>query len=345
MNKQNLQFYFSLIIFVGTIVLSFFIFKPFLYTLILATILGVIFLPIYRRILKWTKNRKNLSSLITILIILVFIFLPLIFLGIQIVNESSQLYFYLANADVSNLGNNFFLKINNLLPEQFQNTFDLNFANKDWLNQYVRQGLGWLMQNVGTIFSNLAKGFLNLFIFVVALFFIFKDSEKIKQRILEISPFANVESSTVLRKLKSAINSVVRGNLLIALIQGALTSIGFLIFGVPNAVLWGAIAVLASLIPTIGTGLIIIPAVIYLFLNGTLVMTIGLLIWGFVVVGLIDNLLRPILIEKGIELNLLVILLSVLGGLILFGPIGFLLGPLVISFLFTLIEIYLTKKE
>ena len=150
----------------------------------------------------------------------------------------------------------------------------------------------------------------------------------------------DIHDETIFNKLALAINSVVRGNLAVAIIQGILTAVGFTIFGVPNAVLWGSVAAITALIPGIGTALVIFPAIIFLFISGEALSAFGLLLWGVMAVGLIDNFLGPKLASRGMRLHPFLILLSIFGGIGFFGPIGFLLGPIILSLLFALLEIY-----
>jgi predicted PurR-regulated permease PerM len=141
------------------------------------------------------------------------------------------------------------------------------------------------------------------------------------------------------------INGVIRGYLLIALIQGILMGLGLVIFGVPNPALWGLVAGIAALVPTIGTGLVAIPIIIYLYTTGDTASAVGFLAWATVIVGLIDNLLNPIIVGRKINIHPLVILFSVLGGIALLGPAGILVGPLIVSLLYTLGNMYLRKFE
>jgi predicted PurR-regulated permease PerM len=134
----------------------------------------------------------------------------------------------------------------------------------------------------------------------------------------------------------------VRGHLVIGILQGLVVGFGFFIFGVPSPVIWGVAAAVASLIPMIGTSLVIIPGILILLLAGSLVQAIGLLIWGIFAVGLIDDLLGPYLIERGIKIHPFLILLSALGGIALLGPVGFLAGPVILALLFALLDLYPT---
>jgi predicted PurR-regulated permease PerM len=154
-----------------------------------------------------------------------------------------------------------------------------------------------------------------------------------------LSPLANEYDERILRRLEDAISSVVKGKLLIVLIQGILASVGFWLFGIPHPVLFGALTSLAALIPFVGVAVVFVPAVLYLFFAGSVGAAAGLLVAG-IIIGSVDNVLGPILFERGLQLHPLLILLSVLGGLAFFGPIGFLAGPVALSLLVALLDIY-----
>ena len=177
-----------------------------------------------------------------------------------------------------------------------------------------------------------------------ALFYLLRDGNRLKKSLMNISPLADNYDEIIFSKLRRAIRSVVVGSLTVSVIQGVLTGIGFYIFGIPNPALWGSFAVIAALIPGIGTSLIIVPGVLYLFFTGLHLHALGLLIFGVVAVGLIDNYLGPILVNRGVNIHPFIILLSVMGGLIFFGPIGFIAGPLIVALLFALLEVYSASK-
>ncbi len=336
MNKQKSQVYFLLAALIGSAIVSFFIFKPFLYALILAVVVATIFAPLHNRILNRTKQYAGPAAIISTLSILVIVIIPLSLLGTQIFKEASSLYFYLVSGEGSSIiasGTSHTLEA---LRSAFPALRDVSIN----VNQYARDFLSWLLPYWGSLFSNILKIAMSTFIFLIALYYLFKDGKKLRANITAISPLEDAYDSVIFEKVKRAINSVVKGNLIVALIQGALTAIGFLIFGVPSAILWGSVAAITAIIPGFGTSLVLIPALIYLFLVGNTFGFVGLLIWGIIAVGLIDNLLGPQLVEKGIQIHPFLILLSVLGGLALFGPLGFLMGPIILSLLFTLAEIY-----
>jgi predicted PurR-regulated permease PerM len=177
-----------------------------------------------------------------------------------------------------------------------------------------------------------------------ALFYLLRDGGKLKQDLILLSPLADDYDIKIFLKLKQAIRSVVVGSLVVGLIQGILTGIGFFIFGVPNPALWGSFAVIAALIPGIGTSLVIVPGILYLFFISTHLHALGMLIWGILAVGFIDNFLGPMLVNRGVHVHPFLILLSVIGGLSFFGPIGFIAGPLLVALLVALLEIYKVNR-
>lgn len=336
-NDQKPQFYFLLILLAITFVLSFFILRPFLFAFTLAVVFAVLFQPLYRKMLKYTFKREGLAAFISIIIIAVIIFTPLLFLGFQILQEAKNLYVSLA----ADGGRDSILKsLNDLaynLHQRFPGLpeFSINFE------QYLKQGLSWILNHLGAVFSNFANMLATAFLFLISLFYLLKDGGKLRKKIIYLSPLDDSDDETIIKKLELAMSSVIKGNFVIALIQGTLTAIGFAIFGVPNFILWGTAAAVTSLIPTLGTSLVFIPAIIVLSIGGQYFSALGLLIWDVLAVGLIDNLLGPKLIGRGMQLHPLLILLSVLGGIVYFGPIGILLGPIILSLLFVLLDICL----
>lgn len=336
MNKKKSQVYFLLAGLVGVLILSFFIFKPFIYPLVLAIVIATIFYPLHVRILRKVKDRAGIAALLSTLSIIAVVMLPLSLLGTQIFKEAGSLYVFLTSAE----GNQIITSGTSHSLEALRETFPALRDVSINVNQYARDFLSWLLPYWGALFSNILKILMSTFIFLISLYYLFKEGHKVRDHLIEISPLEDQYDGVIFEKVGRAINSVVKGNLIVAMVQGALASIGFLIFGIPSAILWGSVAAIAAIIPGFGTALVVIPALVYLFLAGHMVAFFGLMIWGVVAVGLVDNILGPHLVEKGIQIHPLLILLSVLGGLAFFGPMGFLLGPIILSLLFTLAQIY-----
>jgi predicted PurR-regulated permease PerM len=323
---------FLLLLLLGSAVLAFFIFRPYLGALVVAATFAVVFHPVYLGMLARLKGRANLAAALTTLCVLVVVILPLAWFGFQLFGEARELYLKVTDPATDLSGALQTATEDNLAA--FISPAQLN------IGQYTEQTLQWLVQHTGQLFASVAKIGVNIFISLFALFYLLRDGQKIRARLIVLSPLADTHDRRIVDRLHLAVNSVIKGSLLIALVQGILTGLGLALFGVPSPVLWGSIAIIAALIPAVGTAAVVVPAVMYLFLANQLAHSIGLLLWGTLIVGLVDNLLRPSLIGRGINIHPLLILLSVIGGLSFFGPLGFILGPLVVSLLFALLDVY-----
>ncbi len=347
MRYQKIQVYFLGALLIGALLLSFLIFLPYFGALLLATTFAVIFQPFYLFLFRWVskviKFRRGevariVCAFITLLILIVILLIPLMIVGIQLFGELRQLYTAITEpatfALLDDAINRAQLQIGVFLPD-----FSTN------VNEYIGQAVTWASQHIGSVFSSVGKVFLALFLSLLAFYYLIKDGQSLRDFYIRISPLPDEDDERILVKLQATVNSVIRGTLVIAVIQGFLTGIGFMIFGIPNPTLWGSVAAISALVPTIGTAMVLIPGIIYLFIASGTPPAVGLLIWGIVAVGLIDNFLGPQVMKRGVSIHPFVILLSVLGGLSFFGPIGFLIGPLIISLLFALLEIYIEIIE
>jgi predicted PurR-regulated permease PerM len=341
MNNHKVQFYFLLALLILSCIIAFFIFRPFIYVLVFAGVFAVIFKGLFKKILVVFHQKSGISAALTTIIIIFCILIPLSLIAIQIFTEISQLYTYLS-ASESQTGLNYviknaFLKLQNKIPSSLGFSFDPD--------QFVKQAANWLMNNIVSIFSNMASLFTGLFIFIIGLFYFLKDGHQLKTSVIKFSPLSDKDDRTIFDKLELAINSVVKGSIFVALIQGAVATIGLTIFGVPNPFLWGSLAVISALIPAVGTSLVMIPSIIFLLLTNHIWQGLGLILWAALAVGLVDNFIGPKIVSRGIKMHPFIIFLSTLGGLAYFGLAGFLLGPLVVSILFTLFDIYFSFIE
>jgi predicted PurR-regulated permease PerM len=338
-------FFFSVLL--TAMILAILIFLPFLAPLVLAMALAVIFVPMHRRILKLFfggKEKSSLGALVTILVIAVIVFVPLFLISVKAYGEVRGMYaFFLDESgraqtiDVLDRGAQSLSKLFfGLYPDYSFESFNI-VSVVDGIAQ-------WSLSHFNTIFASLSKLAISFFVMCLALFYFLRDGNELKRQLISLSPLENVDDEHIFAKLQQAVRSIFAGSITVGIIQGILTGVGFALFHVPNPALWGAVAALAALIPGIGTSLVLVPAILYLYFNGYTGQAIGLSVWGVLAVGLIDNFLGPLLINRGIKIHPFIILLSVLGGIIFFGPIGFVLGPLVLALLFSLLEIYRSSR-
>lgn len=332
MKDGKLELYFFFAAFIAVLLLTFVLFLPFLGALALALVLSVIFHPVYHALLEKVKI-KGLAALLAVLLVLLVVFVPLFSLGILLLNEAQNLFLELNNNGGSETVVTFTAFLESRISE-FYPDFTID------LGAYLEQVLKWVTSSLGGIFAGTAQAILAFFIGLIALFYFFRDGHWFRDVFILYSPLRDTYDTEILIKVRNTINSVLKGSILVALIQGVLSGLGFAFFGVPNPVLWGAVAALGALIPGVGTTIVFIPALLYVFFFVGSFMALGLLLWGMLAVGLIDNFLGPILIGRGVRIHPLLILLSVLGGLQFFGPVGFLLGPIIFSLLLALAEIY-----
>src|SRR5213592_3010946 len=181
---------------------------------------------------------------------------------------------------------------------------------------------------------------LNLFVMLYAMFFFFKDGHKILERIFYYLPLSDEDETRMLARFTSITRATVKGTLVIGAIQGALAGLAFWVAGIDGAALWGTIMTILSIIPGIGAPLVWVPVVIILFVNGQYVTATLLFVWCGIVVATIDNFLRPVFVGRDAKMPDLLILIGTLGGLFLFGPIGFIVGPIVCGLFLTVWDIY-----
>lgn len=343
MTSRTIQLIFFFTMFAIAAVLGFLIFKPYINILILAATFAIIFYSFYLKILRWLGGRHpGISALITILAILIIVFVPLTFLGFRVFHEAQGIVNQIGTANANEMSPLGDIKLSsNPTLAKFQQQFEgfLTQATAGF-GDLTQKFLDWITNNAGPFFQSVANIGLGIFLWFLALYYFLRDGHKLKGILVSMSPLSDRYDEEILKKIRSSVRSVIGGSLIVAIVQGILAGIGFWIFGIPNPALWGTVAILAALIPTIGTGLITLPAVAYVFLTGSTTAAIGFLIWGIAVVGTVDNFLRPKLIERGIQVHPFLILLSVLGGIAVFGPMGFLTGPIVLTLLSEFLSIY-----
>lgn len=323
-------FFFGLMGIVGYILWQ--MMSPFISALALSAVIVTIAYPIYVLVLNYTpRHNETAAALIsTVLVIIIFV-LPLLWITSMLVSEAVSIYRILD-------GNQFSLSdtIND-----FENFIqDVVPGLQIDLSGYLRQGAQWFAGNLGAVFVGTASTLFSFFIAIFGCFYFFRDGEKFTKKLIEISPLADMEDGLILRRMGSAVRGVATGTVLVAIIQGVSAAIGFSIFEFERAVLFGTIVAIAALVPGVGPSVVFIPAAIYSFVFGDYITGVGLLVWYLLAVSLLDNILGPYLMSRSHPMHPFLILLSVLGGLALFGPIGFVVGPVITSVFIVLLEIY-----
>jgi predicted PurR-regulated permease PerM len=330
MQSKIVEKYFFFGLLFATLIFVFFIFRPFWIVLMLGASFSIILYPIF----KWLNKKhlpKWLAALLTLLFFIIVLCIPLFSIGSIVFNQSQNLFHStLGNGNatpfLASIGN----KINQILPK------GVSFN----LDEKISTFISFVTNNIATIFSTTVSALFSFILLLLTIFYFLKDGEEWREILLRLSPLSKTADQKILARLAQTINGVILGYLLIALIQGTLMGIGLTIFHVPNPAIWAVIAGIAAMIPPLGTAVVSVPAVIFLFFSGHTGLAIGLLIWAIAIVGTGDNLLNPYIVGHRIDVPPFLILFSVLGGISLLGPVGILIGPLTVSMLYTLTEIY-----
>jgi len=339
---SSLSNYFFLAFLIGILYIFYLILRPFLADIFIAIMIAMIFYPLYRFILKWFRGKRILTGLTAILIIILVFLIPVIFLSGLIASQSLDLYQKVSegilNGSIKKTLDLKFIYYSNLLERW---NFHLDTLKLEELLGNLLKGVS---EFIYTGMTFLAKGVLgvlaNLIIVLFITFFLLIDGDKFLKELRLVNPLEITYHERIIDQAERTIKATLKGSVIVAFVQGLLGGLGFWIFGLPTPAFWGACMVFSSVIPLVGTSIVWVPAVLYLALFDSFWMAFGLGAWGTFIISGADNVLRPMLIKGEVNMHPLLIFLSVLGGISYFGFIGFILGPVVLSFLMTLFEIY-----
>jgi len=330
---------FLLIMVVGISLLFLLMIQRFLIAVFLAAIAAGVAQPIYRRFLD-RVGRPSIASILTLLLLLLGVALPLSgFLALVAaqavqVGQGAGAWFQAQAGRLDQL-QALLERIPfaaNLIPDRAQ--IEARLGDLAALTGPA------LVGTVAAATRGTLSFLLQFFILLYALFYFLIDGPTILRKILDYTPLSRSEEDELMERFISVTRATLKGSLLIGVIQGGLAGVAFWVAGVPGPAFWGTIMIVLSIIPAVGAALVWIPAVVYLFLTGAAGAGVGLLIWCAVVVGTVDNFLRPRLIGRDARMADLLILLSTLGGIVLFGAVGFIVGPIVAALFVTAWHIY-----
>lgn len=271
-------------------------------------------------------HRDSLAALLTILLILVVALIPLMLISYTAFNQALTLQEKFNHQELTDLLKGFNPKIK---------------AKADQVLERITQDLSnTLAEALPSIFSAASHLLVSLFIMFFVMYYIFLNIHYVLIRSTEYLPFKQSNAIWLVRQFEHITKAILLGQILLSGLQGLMGGIGFFIFGVPDAVLWGIVMAVLSLVPVVGTSLVWLPAALYCLLQKNYFAGIGLLLWGGVVVSHIDNLVRPILGKKLGNINPIVMLVGAFAGLEYFGIVGVVLGPFLLAFFFLLLQVY-----
>ena len=326
------------------------IMEPFLMPVFLALILSALFTPLYSRLGRRFRNSPSLSAMVVCLALTLSIVLPLLFLSVSLTREATVAYENLSDPEVSAklqqwlnpTSSPAMAKIKEWLPASITiPDFDLSAR----IGSQAQSIIGGTLAFTTTLAAGAVGFLMDYIIMMVVLFFLLRDSAYFVQAVRQISPLSPAEEDLFVERFRVVTQATVVGNLATAAAQGVLSALIFWAIGLPSAILWGALTALLSMVPMAGTALVWIPWTIYLFATGSVTRAVIFMILQIVVVGGIDNVLRPMLIEGRVKMHTLVVFFSILGGIGYFGILGIFIGPLVFAIATTFIEFYVARGQ
>ncbi len=307
-----------------------FLLKPFFAPILWACIVAVLFQPVQIRLERAWGERPNLTALTTLLACVVLVVLPVLLLLATFAQQGIALYRQIDTGEINPA--QYIDQIRNAFPaiQGLLERFDIDLSSlRDSLTGAAVATSRFLAQNALALTQGTFSFMLKLGLMLYVTFFLLRDGRRLVELLVQALPLGDERERMLFQKFAEVTRATVKGNLVVAMVQGALGGIIFWILGIPAALLWGVVMAVLSLIPAIGAGLIWLPAAIYLYAIGAWVSATVLLLYGVLIIGLADNILRPILVGRDTKLPDWLVLLSTLGGLAMFGINGFVVGPLI----------------
>ena len=314
--------------------------EQFLMALFLAGIFSALARPVYLYLAKLFGGRRHLASMTTLILLFFVVLIPtLLLLGIVVgqaidVGQSATPW---VKETLSDRG---------AITEYLKSLpfYEYILPYQEMILEKAGQAVGAISKFLVDGLSSVTLGTVHFvfmaFVMLYSMFFFLLDGDKFMKKMMYYLPLNSSDENHMLDKFTSVTRATLKGTLLIGLLQGGLAGLAFFVVGLPNAVFWGAIMAVLSIIPSVGSSLVWIPAAIILMANSQLAAGIGLLIFCGVLVGSLDNLLRPILVGKDTKLHELMIFLSTLGGIFMFGVVGLFVGPIIASLFVAIWEMY-----
>ena len=313
--------------------------RPFFITIFWAAVIASLFYPLYTKLKKYLKN-ENASVLITLLAVFIVIVIPLTIISSLVIKESIELYSALDNQK-STVVKNIQETTNWVKNSQYFQNLNLNeSAIIEKFSDVAKTITAFLFTQVKNLTQNSILFFAMLLIMFYTLFYFLRDGDKMLKKLMYLSPLGDKSEMMLYKKFTSTARAAIKGTFVIGLIQGALGGIMFSIAGIQGALIWGIIMILASIIPGVGASIVWLPAALIMLILGNVWEAVMIILVGALIIGTIDNLLRPVLVGKDVSIHPLLVLFSTLGGIALFGISGFIIGPIIVALFLSLWEMY-----
>lgn len=335
-NKNLLSKSFLLILLVSLLTACYFVFKSFIVEMIAATILVTMFFPAYAQLVNKLKGRKSIASFLMCFLVVLLVIVPLVNFIIYSAHKSNEAY----TETVNFINNNDIEEVvaNSVLNKLSFLNLDIE-AFKDFATVLVKNVGIWFYEGASKLVLGTTGFMISMLWIIITMFFFFIDGSKMLEKVMHWTPLPNRYDKAIFAKFKDVSYSIIMSTFVTAIVQGLLGAIAFLIIGLP-AFFAGVFMAIFSLIPYVGTAIVWLPTAIYMLITGRVWEGVFMIIWGTVVIGLSDNVIKAYLIKDKAQVHPIFVIFSILGGISLFGFWGLVFGPLIISLTVTILHIY-----
>ncbi len=324
------------------------ILQPFFGTILWGAIIALLFAPVYRWLLPRLRRRRNAAALLTLAIVLLMVILPFALLSAALAREAAGFYQRIESGelDPARVLRSLFAALPDAFTELLRR---FGLADFDDLQRRLSAGLAQASQFIATqalsIGQNTFEFIASLFVTLYLAFFLIRDGDAVLRAVSRAVPMAPAHKHELFVKFATVVRATVKGNVLVAALQGVLGGLAFWVLDVRGALLWGVLMAFLSMLPAVGAALVWAPVAIYFLVSGSVGAGLGLVAYGVLVIGLVDNLLRPVLVGKDTSLPDYVILMTTLGGMAVFGLHGFVVGPAIAAMFIAVWHIFSVARE
>ena len=313
-----------------------------------AVVAAILFTPMQRALLKKWPGHSNLAAAVTLLTLIAVVIVPMIILGGLLLQEATALYGGIRSGQIDFAA--YFYQVQSALPDWATQQLDrLGLTNIEAIRDRIGSGLAASFETLAAQALNIGQQafsfFVSLGVMLYLTFFLLRDGPYLSALVVDAIPLHSAQRRALAQKFIAVVRATIKGNMIVAIVQGGLGGLIFWGLGIGGAVLWGVSMAFFSLLPAVGTGLVWVPVAIYLFATGAMVKAGILVFCGLFVIGMVDNVLRPILVGRDTRMPDYVVLISTLGGLQLFGLSGFVIGPVIAALFLAVWEIFIALRR
>ena len=340
MTESRTTYFFLLSLAVAVAYGCYLLLAPFLKPILFAAVVAILFYPMYSKI-RHRLNNRNVASLLTTLLVALLLLSSLGLLVRALGVGVHEIYDSLnADADGRERLGAYLLALSERAGSAVARYLPISLDLRQTVGDQMQRAAALVLASAASFFKGIASGLVNGLIGAFVLFFFFRDGHGMVRRICVLSPLRVDQTRRLFFEVRETLRAIVYGTLAIALLQGALTGIGFWFLDVTSPVLWATVTALCALVPVVGTGFVLLPAILMLFFNGHWIKALLLLGWGLAIVHPVDNVLRPYLIGGRMRLSTLFVFFSLVGGLRAFGAVGVFVGPVLLAAAFAVFRFF-----